>query len=132
MASAPNFATIPVLANGNLSVANTNRDGTGTLVTVYTAPAGGAEVYRMRLKATGDPADSIITVFLHDGTVYHIFDDFDIGNPAAPSAVNPAVDLERRYEDLRLPEGWSVRAGITVAPTSGWIEFFLFGAEFGT
>lgn len=129
MASAPEFATIPRIGNANLSTANSLRDGTGTIPTVLTAGTNGTRIERVRLKATADPSDSIVTMFIHDGSLYHIFDDFDWGNPAAGSTTVESGVMERAYRDLVLPTGFSIRAAITVALTSGWVEFFAFGAD---
>lgn len=129
MASTPTFASTPRLASADVSTANTNRDGTGTIATVITAASAGTIINRLVLKSTGDPADSIVTVYLHDGTTAHLFDEFDLGNPAAASTTLEGYRAERRYEDLVLPNGWSLRAAITVAPTAGVVKVFAHGGD---
>lgn len=129
MASAPVFANTPVIWKGSISTANTNRDGTGTIVTLGTAPAAGTRIDRIVIKATADPADSIINLFLYDGSAYWLFDAFDIGDPAAASATVDSMRYERAYQDLVLPSGWSLRASITVALTAGVVNALAFGAD---
>lgn len=130
MASAPAFAATPRAATAPVSTANTARDGTGTIATVFTAGASGSKVEEITIKADADPADSCVVIFLHDGTNFAVFDEFDIGNPAAASATVAAYRETRTYENLILPSGWSIRASITAAPTSGEVNVFCFGGDF--
>lgn len=128
MASSPAFASTPRLAAASVSTANTNRDGTGTIVTVLTAGASGTLLTRVTVQATGDPADGIVTLFLHDGTSAWLFDEIDSDNPAAASATVVGWRASRTY-DLVLPSGWSLRAACTVAPTSGVFNVIAHGGD---
>jgi hypothetical protein len=113
-----------------VSVANTARDGTGTLVTILTGVAAGTRILRITVISTGDPADSILNLFLHDGTTAHFWDSFDLGNPAAASATVDAFRVSQRYPNLYLPNAsWSLRAAVTVAPTVGVLKVFAFGGD---
>jgi len=128
MALSPVHASAGIIGAVAVSTANTNRDGTGTIATVATGVAAGTRINRVVLKATGDPADSVVTLFLHDGTNYFLFDEFDLGNPAAASNSVPGYRDERVYADLVLPNAsWSLRAAITVALTAGVINVFALG-----
>lgn len=130
MAAAPTFASAPRIGFGSVSTANTNRDGTGTIVDLLTGVAAGTRIERVVLQATGDPADSIVTLFIHDGTSYRLFDEFDIGNPAAASTTVAGFRVEKAYRDLILPSAsFKLAAAITVALTSGAINAFAFGAD---
>lgn len=129
MASTPNFASTPRIGAVDVVTANTARDGTGTIATVITAAAAGTRIERMVFKATGDPADSVITVFLHDGSTYFLYDEIDINNPAAATTTSEGYRFEKPYRDLILPSGWSIRAAITVALTAGSIKVFALGAD---
>jgi len=100
------------------------------MATILSASGGLViKVSRITIQATGDPADSIVTMFLHDGATAWLFDEFDLGNPAAASNTVAGFRTERRYDDLMLPSGWSLRAAITVALTSGVCNVFAFGME---
>lgn len=129
MAATPTFLSTPFAAVAAVSTANTNRDGTGTIVDIGgTAPAAGRKITKIVVKATGDPADSIVTIFIHNGTSYFLFDEFDIGNPAAGSTVLPAYREERIYDEL-LVSGWKLAAAITVALTAGVVNVFANGGD---
>lgn len=130
MASAPAFASVPRLGVAAVSVANTNRDGTGTIADVLVGVAAGTRIERVVLEATGNPADSVVTLFIHNGTSYFLFDEFDLGDPAAASATSVAFRIERAYRDLILPSAsFKLAAAITVALTAGVINVFAFGAD---
>jgi len=129
MATAPAFASTPRIGVAAVSTANTNRDGTGTIETVLTAGSSGTLIKEILCKATGDPADSVVTIFLHDGTNYWLFDEFDLGNPAAASTTVEGYRIAKTYANLVLPTSWSVRAAITVALTSGVINVYALGGD---
>ena len=131
MAATPTFASTSRLGVAAVSTANTNRDGTGTIVDILTGVAAGTRVERIVAQATGDPADSVLTLFLHNGTSYFLFDELDLGNPAAASTVLPGFRVEKAYSDLILPSGsWKLAAAVTVSLTSGVMNVFAFGGDF--
>lgn len=130
MADTPKFASTPRIGFGSVSTANTNRDGTGTIVDIITGVAAGTRIEEIVLKATGDPADSIVTIFLHDGTAYRLFDEFDLNDPAAASATVTGYRISRTYDNLVLPSAsWKLAAAITAALTAGAINVFALGAD---
>ena len=129
MASAPVFAVTPRIMVAAVSTANTARDGTGTIATIGTAGASGTKIERIVVKATADPADGLVIIWLHDGTNYWLFDEFDTGDPAAGSSTVAAFREERAYSDLVLPASWSLRASNTVALTAGTFSVMAFGAD---
>ena len=130
MASTPAFASTPRAAVAAVSTANTARDGTGTIVDILTGVAAGTRVERLVVQTTGDPADSILTIFLHNGTSYFLFDEIDMGNPAAASTTVSGFRFEKAYNNLVLPSSsWKIAAAVTVALTSGVLNTFVFGAD---
>lgn len=130
MASSPVFGSTPRLGVAAVSTANTNRDGTGTIVDILTGVAAGTRIERIVAQATGNPADSIVTLFIHNGTSYFIFDEIDLGDPAAASTTVAGYRYEKAYSDLVLPTAsFKFAAAITVALTAGVINMFAFGAD---
>ena len=130
MATSPQFITTPKIGAASVSTANTNRDGTGTIATVFTAGASGSKIEEVVVQATNDPADSTITLFIYDGANYWLFDEIDIGNPAAASTTVAGYRTYKTYENLVLPTGYSLRAAITVALTAGVANVFALGGDF--
>ena len=80
MATAPNFASTPLAPDiVQLTAANTNRDGTGTIVAAFTTSASGSRIERIEVKATGichtdyytlsgaDPEGAFPAILGHEG-----------------------------------------------------------------
>ena len=130
MASTPAFTATPKIGVASVSTANTARDGSGTIATVLTAGSNGTKVEEVVVVATADPADSTVTLFLHDGSNFWYFDEFDLGNPAAASTTVAPYRTYRLYDNLVLPSGWTLRAAITVALTAGVVNVFALGGDF--
>lgn len=129
-ASTPAFASTVGTEAASVSTANTNRDGTGTIATICSAGSSGTKIEEVVAKADGDPADSTLVWYLYDGTNYHVFDEWDIGNPAAGSTTVASYRESRPYENLMIPSGWSFRGSITVALTAGVIQAHCLGGDF--
>jgi hypothetical protein len=128
--ASPLFASAPRILFAAVSTANTARDGTGTLATLGSAaPAAGQKVTSITVVATADPADSIVNIFIHDGTSAVFFDSFDLGNPAAASTTVDTYRASKTYADLVLPSGYTLRASITVALTAGVVNVFAMAGD---
>lgn len=120
--SAPGFAATIGSESAAVVTANTNRDGTGTIATVCTAGSSGTRIEEIVAKCDGDPADSTLVFYKYDGSAYLVWDEWDIGNPAAGSTTVASYREMRKYENLLLPSSWSLRASITVALTAGQFQ----------
>lgn len=53
----------------NISTANANRDGTGTLGTVITAASNGTQIESVNIKALVNTTDGMVRLFLYDSTL---------------------------------------------------------------
>lgn len=123
MATDPNFAAYPMVAVGQVSTANTNRDGTGTIATIYTAPANGARIDEIIIEATGTTTAGMVRLFIHDGTNARLWQEVTV-TAATPSgtvaAFRSAVRNDTRADLplLLLPNAsWSLRASTNNAET---------------
>lgn len=135
MSSRAEYATGPRIGFAAVSTANTGRDGTGTIIEALqtqAAPSKGTRIERIVLAATANPADSVVNAFLSpdSGTTWYFWRAFDIGDPAAASTTLQGWESEHLTPDLSLPTGWSIGFAITVAPTSGNMNVFVFGSEY--
>jgi hypothetical protein len=131
MATEAQFAATPNLGTGSITAANTARDGTGSnLVTAWTAGASGGKVNEIRVKATGQSAAGLITIFYHDGTNFRLLTEI------ATTAITPSTTVAAfestpiRFADLDMPVGSTIRTGSTVAPVSGAYSVFVEGGNF--
>lgn len=114
------------------SAAVTDKTGATTtnIVDILTGVAAGTEITEIKVQADGDPADSIVLIFLHNGTDYRLYEEFDIGNPAAGSTTVAAYTETRYYTGLFLPSAsWKLAAGITVATTAGGVQVWASGGD---
>ncbi len=70
MAANPNFVANPQTGTATISTANLNRNGTGTIGTVFTAGASGARIDAVSIKATGTTAAGTVVLYVStDGGV---------------------------------------------------------------
>lgn len=116
-----------------LSAATTDKTGATTtnIVDILTGVAAGTEVTEVVVKADGDPADCVVLIFVHNGTDYRLYDEIDVGNPAAGSATVAAYGPDSRfYTGLFLPgTGWKVAAAVTAVPTAGNVNVWASGGD---
>lgn len=66
--------TIPIYSKvgqiswaNTLKTANTAKDGTGTVATIFTAGADGARVERIRIRALGTNVATVLRIFINNG-----------------------------------------------------------------
>lgn len=133
MASAPAYWSNRRMGRAVIgSAATTDKTGATTtnIVDILTGVAAGTEITEINVKADGDPADCVILIFLWNGTDYRLFDEFDIGNPAAGSTTQFAYSEVRYYTGLFLPTAsWKLAAAITVVTTAGNIQVWASGGD---
>lgn len=94
--SGPAYASVPLLPdNVQVTAANTNRDGTGTVVAVTTGPSGGVRmgdvIEQVIIQAAGAVTDGMIRFFIsHDaGTTKRLIDEIQV-SALTPSGTTPA------------------------------------------
>jgi hypothetical protein len=68
--TAPIFTLTPDVQWGTtaLTTANTAKDGTGTVLTVFTAGANGSYVQRIRFRPAGTNVQTVARVFINNGS----------------------------------------------------------------
>lgn len=111
-----NYASTPRAALGQVSVANTARDGTGTLATILTAGSNGTRIDDIKIQATGTTTAGAVRLFLHDGTNARLYDEILV--PAiTPSTTVEAFSAMLVNLGIVLPSGWSLRASTNNAET---------------
>lgn len=110
MAAAPIFIGTPKNSMAQVTAANTNRDGTGTLVTVYTAGASGARIDRIGITATGTTTAGMVRLFVSDGTLHRLTVEVPV-SAITPAANTAAFTTEVVFgAGLLLQTGYSLRA----------------------
>ena len=124
----PQFASTPRSAFVQVTTANSARDGSGTVATVFTASASGSLVDRIRINATGTTSTNAIRLFIHDGTNARLYEEIIVVPVTVGSTVsawsNEIVFPMRR--GLPLPSGYSLRASTNITET---YNVFAFGGD---
>lgn len=118
MAADPSFANTPNVGLAQVSAANTNRDGTGTIVTVLTGGANGTIIDFVRVVATGTTTAGVIRLFLYDGANTRLLEEIIV--PAiTPSTTLKVFERTLSYliSKLLIPNGWELRASTHNAET---------------
>lgn len=108
MAEIAQFAATPATAQVQISTANTNRDGTGTIGTLISAGPNGSRVDDIDICATGTTTAGVVRMFMSDGTNHRLVREFLV--PAiTPSATVEAYRVALRNLCIVLKSGWSLR-----------------------
>lgn len=133
MAVSPAFTATPRIGRGSVTTASSNiRSGAGTnYVDVITGVAAGTRINEIVIKSTGQPADSVLGLLIFDGTNTYLFDEVDLGAPAAGSNTVTAYRTSVFYTNLILPSAsYKIQAAVSVTPTSGTIEVIALAGDF--
>jgi hypothetical protein len=110
MAASPVFAVTPRIGAVQLSVANTNRDGTtGTYGTLISAGNSGTRIAEIAVQASGTTTAGMVRLFTNDGTNNRMFDEISVA-AASPTASVKATRISTTYTNLTIPSGWSIKA----------------------
>lgn len=94
----PIFGKNGYMAQANVAAANTNRDGTGTLVDLLTGTTEGTRVERLRYQATVTTTAGLLRIWHYDGTNNRLIDEIPIAANTV-SASNPGVSGDRARSD---------------------------------
>jgi len=122
MSTSAQYASTPKCGVGQVSVANTNRDGTGTIVTVFSAGASGSRIDAIDLKAVGTTTAGMIRLFIHDGANARLLTEVPV-IAITPSGTLPSWEAQLNTNTMTqvlpliLPTGYSLRASTHNAET---------------
>jgi hypothetical protein len=106
----PIFPLTAQAACVNISTANTNRDGTGTIGTVLTAGSNGTRIDRVVIQATATTTAGVVRLFIYTGSTYFLLSE-TLVSAITPSATVRAFSTTLVFDrGLILPSGYSLRA----------------------
>lgn len=133
----PIFPKTPNVSWGNIAAANTAKDGSGTVVTVFTAGADGARVDAVKIRPLGTNVTTVLRIFLNNGSpnstpgnnsLFH-----EVTLPSSTlSEVAAQTDTVLSFDGLALPQlvlkgghklnvtlGTAVAAGLQITTIGG-------------
>ena len=127
--STPIFVGLANLGHGVVSAANTNHDGTGTIVLVFTAGLYGSRVHRLRVKAAVTTTAGMVRLFIDDGASKFLYKEIPISAITISATVEAFVwELQLANEDaIVLPTGYKIYASTHNAEA---INVFIEGGDF--
>lgn len=110
--TSPIFTLTPNALPVTVSTANTNRDGTGTLVTVVTAGANGSRITALKIAAQGTTTAGVIRYFVTDaaGANPKLFEERLVSAVTPSTTVKVFEDHWTIDEPLILASGQLLRA----------------------
>jgi hypothetical protein len=112
----PIFAQALRHAAAAIATANTNRDGSGTIGTVFTADAtDGSRVTLIEICATGTTTAGVVRLYIHNGSTAFLWREILVG--AITPSTTVSVFMRKFPVDLELAAGWSLRASTHNAET---------------
>lgn len=126
MAATPQFADTPIIAAGQVSTANTGRDGTGTMSTLVSGATNGTRIDRITVEATVTTTAGMVRFFIHDGTNTRLWREVPVV-AVTPSASAAAFTAILNGLGLVLPSTYELRASTHNAEA---INVIVEGAEY--
>jgi hypothetical protein len=114
----PVFPLTPVIPVGNtLLTANTAKDGTGTVATLYTAGVNGSKVSSIQIAYTGTSVATVLRLFINNGGA----NNTPANNSLYMSISVPANTLSETAAaaDINVPLSLTLPAGYKLLATIG-------------
>ena len=118
----PVFTDVPVIGIGQVSVANANRDGTGTVVTVATGTTDGTRIDEIQIKAIVTTTAGMIRLYIYDGANTRLFYEVPV-TAITVSATVQGFWYSVKFDNLILPNTYQLRASTEKAETFNIVAF---------
>jgi hypothetical protein len=131
MATLPTYAATPVAWAGLVpATLDTSLTAPTNVTTLGTAGTSGTKIEEIVCQGVGTTVTGIVNVFLHDGSTYHLYDQFFI-SPFTSSTTTLAYRFTKYYTNLVLPtSAWSLRVTNTIAGNQSLLKLTAIGASF--
>ena len=125
----PIYSKVADIQWGTISAANTAKDGTGTVVTVFTADAtNGGRVERLRIRALGTNVATVLRVFINNGSTNttaannSLYEEITLPSTTL-SETAQLTNREIVFNDgngLVLPPGYNINVTLGTAVSAGY------------
>lgn len=117
MASTSQYASTPNIGSAVITAAlgGTRAVPTGASTLITTGASGSvitrALIQNVQPAASGASSANVAAFYLHNGTTYFLVKEVTLATEN-PSATVAAVDIDVPFNDLVVPAGWTLQAGI--------------------
>ena len=129
----PIYPLTPKVSWGDLATANTAKDGTGTVVTVFTAGANGARVDYLKSRAKGTNTATVLRVFVNNGTDPTVAANnaLVLEQTIAATTLSEVAALDDSLVtlDMSLPAGYKINVTIGTTVAAG-LAVTAFGGDY--
>jgi len=124
--TAPIFSLTPKTSWGTTAIttANTAVDGTGTVLSVYTAGSNGSFVQRVRFRPSGTSVQTVARLFINNGSTNAtaanniLFDEITLSAiTISQTAAQPSFEIPMNFA---LPAGYVLNVTIGTTVAAGW------------
>ena len=109
---------------GPLKTANTAMDGTGTVLTVFTAGANGSYLGKLVARAAGTNTASVLRVFINNGsTNATVANNILIGEASLPATTANLVGALQPIDlplNFALPAGYKINVALGTTVSAGY------------
>ncbi len=134
MATAPAFAATPIVWTGLVPATfDTSLTAPTNATTLGTAnAANGSKIEEIVVQGVLTTVAAVVNIFLHDGTTYHLYDQFVI-TAVTSSTTAAAFRVSKTYANLVLPKAtptWTLRCTVTVAGDQSGLKVTATGGDF--
>jgi len=116
MATTAQYASTVQNASAQISTANTNRNGTGTIVSVMTGATNGTRIDDISIVATGTTTAGVVRLFISDGSNIRLWQEILV-SAITPSTTVAVWSYTLLNQALILENGWSLQASTNNAET---------------
>lgn len=123
--TAPIYTRVPDIQWGSITAANTAKDGTGTVVTIFTADATeGGYVTGIRLKPQGTNTASVARFFINNGSTNATASNNSfVADQGLVAITNTEIAGQTEYWvpiNAALPPGYKINMTLGTAVAAGW------------
>lgn len=121
----PIFVQAPKHSVGQVSAANTNRDGTGTIVSIITGGADATRIQKIRAKAVATSTAGMVRIYHKSGVNIRLIYEFIV------TAITAAAAVKTWEDELFFPEGYFLNSGDTIEASTHNAETFNIHIDYG-
>jgi len=129
MAAAPAYAATPVAWCGLVpGTQDTSTTAPSHVTSLGSAGANGTKITQIDVIPTATVVAGIVYVFVYDSVTYHLHEAVTIAAATYSTTAAP-VKQSYYYDNMVLPNGWSLVASNSVASNVSIVEVNAFGAS---
>ena len=111
MSANPNFAATPKVGKLLINTANTNRDGTGVISSIFAAGASGSRIDKVVITANGTTTAGMIRLYISNGVTATLILEIPVTAITPSGIVQAFVSNQTGIPfPLVIPSGYSLQA----------------------